>query len=189
MNKKAWIWITAAVLVVAAISFGYFNDQKETAQTSKMEQTKTEPVTTAQQNKYPVAPDFALKDLKGKTVRLSDYKGKIVIIDFWATWCGPCRRGIPDFIELQKEYGEEKLQILGVSVDRGDLSVVPKFAKEYNMNYPVLYADSDVQMKYGPIRSIPTAFIVDQDGYVRDMRVGLYPKEYFVEVVNLLLKS
>jgi cytochrome c biogenesis protein CcmG/thiol:disulfide interchange protein DsbE len=170
-------------MIIAAVGYGYyFQTDYNQAQDKDKAQKKVE-----NQKKYPKAPDFSLKDLEGNIVKLSDYEGKVVIIDFWATWCGPCRRGIPDFVELQEEFGEEKLQILGVNLDRGDLSVVPDFAEEYKMNYPVLYADRDVQMKYGPIRSIPTMFIVDKQGYVRDMQVGLLPKSYFVKTIESLL--
>jgi thiol-disulfide isomerase/thioredoxin len=178
MSKKIWFILVIGLVVVASLGYGFLSG------------TQTQPahkVTKVQQQQYPDAPDFELKDLDGNMVRLSDYKGKVVIIDFWATWCGPCRRGIPEFIELQEEYGEDQLVILGVSVDQGDLSVVPAFAKNYGINYPVLYANMDIQRKYGPIRSIPTAFIVDPEGKVRDLAVGLRPKSYFKNQIDSLL--
>ncbi|MCK5032270.1 MAG: redoxin domain-containing protein [Calditrichia bacterium] len=181
MSKKVWFILIIGLVVVAGISYGFLS-------TTEIETEK--PVTQTQQKQdqeYPDAPDFALQDLNGNIVKLSDYKGKVVIIDFWATWCGPCRRGIPEFVALQSEYGEDKLAILGVSVDQGDLSVVPKFAKNYEINYPVLYANEDIQRKYGPIRSIPTAFIVDRSGKVRDLAIGLRPKSYFKNQIDSLL--
>ncbi len=181
MSKKVWFILIIGLVVVAGISYGFLS-------TTEIETEK--PVTQTQQKQdqeYPDAPDFALQDLNGNIVKLSDYKGKVVIIDFWATWCGPCRRGIPEFVALQSEYGEDKLAILGVSVDQGDLSVVPKFAKNYEINYPVLYTNEDIQRKYGPIRSIPTAFIVDRTGKVRDLAIGLRPKSYFKNQIDSLL--
>ena len=180
MTKKVWFILVISIVILASIGFAFFD--KPSTKTVKNE-------TKIQQKhfEYPVAPDFELKDLDGNLVKLSDYKDKVVIIDFWATWCGPCRRGIPEFIELQSEYGEDQLMILGISVDQGDLSVVPKFAKNYGINYPVLYANQDVQMKYGPIRSIPTAFIVDKEGKVRDRAIGLRPKAYFKQIIDSLL--
>ena len=180
MSKKIWFILIIGFVIIASIGFGFFNgsETKPVKNESKVQQKHFE---------FPVAPDFALKDLNNNTVKLSDYKGNVVIIDFWATWCGPCRRGIPEFIELQAEYGEDNLTILGISVDQGDLSVVPKFAEEYGINYPILYANQDVQMKYGPIRSIPTAFIVDKDGKVRDRAIGLRPKSYFKQIIDSLL--
>lgn len=181
MTKKVLYILMIGLVVVASISYGFLSSTESTPVKSE---TKTQ---QKQQREYPDAPDFELKDLEGNLVKLSDYRGKVVIIDFWATWCPPCRKGIPEFIALQSEYGEDKLVILGVSVDQGDLSVVPEFAKNYGINYPVLYANEDIQRKYGPIRSIPTAFIVDTTGKVRDLAVGLRPKSYFKEQINSLL--
>jgi cytochrome c biogenesis protein CcmG/thiol:disulfide interchange protein DsbE len=181
MSKKVWFILIIGLVVIASLSYGFLSSTETVPAKSKTESQKK------QVREYPDAPDFALRDLDGNTVKLSDYKGKVVIIDFWATWCGPCRRGIPEFIELQSEYGEEKLAILGISVDQGDLSVVPKFAKNYGINYPVLYANMDVQQKYGPIRSIPTAFIVDKAGKVRNLAIGLRPKSFFKEQIDSLL--
>ncbi len=181
MTKKVWFILIIGLVVVASISYGFLSG---TETVPAKNETKAQ---QKQQREYPDAPDFELKDLDGNLVKLSDYKGKVVIIDFWATWCGPCRRGIPEFIALQSEYGEDKLAILGISVDQGDLSVVPAFAKNYGINYPVLYANVDVQRKYGPIRSIPTAFIVDKVGKVRDLAIGLRPKSYFKNQIDSLL--
>jgi thiol-disulfide isomerase/thioredoxin len=180
MSKKVWFILVIGIVVAASLGYGFLSG-------TETQPVKSERKAQQKQKESPDAPDFALKDLDGNTVKLSDYKGKVVIIDFWATWCGPCRRGIPEFIELQKEYGEDQLVILGVSVDQGDLSVVPAFAKNYGINYPVLYANEDIQRKYGPIRSIPTAFIVDTAGKVNDVTVGLRPKTYFKEKINSLL--
>lgn len=180
MSKKVWFILVIGLVVVASLGYGFLSG-------TETQPVKSETKSPQKQQELFDAPDFALKDLDGNTVKLSDYKGKVVIIDFWATWCGPCRRGIPEFIELQSEYGEDKLVILGVSVDQGDLSVVPAFAKNYGINYPVLYANEDIQRKYGPIRSIPTAFIVDTDGKAREVAVGLRPKSYFKEKIDSLL--
>lgn len=181
MSKKTLTIIFVVIVAIGGISFGLFSNGQET---NKVIEQKSE---KSQEMKYPLAPDFALTDLNGNTVKLSDYKGNVIILDFWATWCGPCRRGIPEFIELQDEYGEDNLTILGISVDQGDLSVVPAFADKYGINYPVLYANHDVQRKYGPIRSIPTAFIIDKEGRVRDMAIGLRPKSYFKRTIDSLL--
>jgi len=181
MSKKVWFILIIGLVVVAIISYGFLSATETVLEKTEIK-TQQKP-----QQEYPDAPDFALQDLNGNIVKLSDYIGKVVIIDFWATWCGPCRRGIPEFVALQSEYGKDKLAILGISVDQGDLSVVPKFAKNYEINYPVLYANADVQRKYGPIRSIPTAFIVDRTGKVRDLVIGLRPKSYFKNQIDSLL--
>ena len=135
------------------------------------------------------APDFALKSVDGKIVKLSDYKGKIVIIDFWATWCPPCRRGIPDLVELQKEYKKD-LVVIGISLDAAKtIKDVPGFIKEYGINYPIVYGDQQVTIDYGGIRSIPTSFVIDQKGNVVDSNVGLVSKDTFVNKIKELLKK
>lgn len=181
MSKKTLIILLVVIVAIGGISYGFLSNGQEKKEVTDHKTDKKPEM------QYPVAPDFALTDLSGNTVKLSDYKGNVIIIDFWATWCGPCRRGIPEFIELQDEYGEDKLTILGISVDQGDLSVVPAFAEKYGINYPVLFANDDVQYKYGPIRSIPTAYIVDREGKVRDRAVGLRPKSYFKRTIDSLL--
>lgn len=134
------------------------------------------------------APDFTLKSVDGKTIKLSDYKGKVVIIDFWATWCPPCRKGIPDLISIQKEF-KDKVVIIGISLDREKtIKDVPGFAKDYGINYPIVYGDDKVVIDYGGIQSIPTAFVVDKNGTVVDMHVGLVSKETYVNKIKELLK-
>jgi len=134
------------------------------------------------------APDFSLKSVDGKTVKLSDYKGKVVIIDFWATWCGPCRRGIPDLVSIQKEFKNE-LVIIGISLDaEKTIKDVPGFVKSYDINYPIVYGDEKVVMAYGGIQSIPTAFVIDKKGNVVDRHIGLVSKDTYVNKIKELLK-
>lgn len=134
------------------------------------------------------APDFALKSFDGKTVKLSDYKGKVVIIDFWATWCPPCRKGIPDLISIQDEYKKDVV-IIGVSLD-GEKTIkdVPGFVKSYAINYPIVYGNEKVVNDYGGIEGIPTAFVVDKKGNIVDKHVGLVPKDTYVNKIKELLK-
>ncbi|QOJ30268.1 MAG: TlpA family protein disulfide reductase [Ignavibacteriales bacterium] len=141
--------------------------------------------TQAVQLKGKKAPDFSLKDLNGKVVKLSDFKNKIIIIDFWATWCGPCRKGIPDLVSLQKTYGKDVV-IIGITVD-DDLAEVPPFAQKYGINYPVLYADRKVIKDYGGIDAIPTSFIVDKKGNIVDKHVGLIPKSEYEKKIKELM--
>lgn len=134
------------------------------------------------------APEFSLKSVDGKTVKLSDFKGKIVIIDFWATWCPPCRRGIPDLVAIQNEF-KDKVVIVGISLDREKtIKDVPGFVKDYGINYPIVYGDEKVVTSYGGIQSIPTSFIVDKKGNVADMHVGLVSKETYTNKIKELLK-
>lgn len=135
-----------------------------------------------------MAPDFTLPTSDGKTLKLSDLKGKIVIIDFWATWCPPCRKGIPDLISLKKKYGSKGLEIVGISVDQPETKpeVVP-FIKEYGINYPVVYSNNSVVQQYGGIRSIPTSFIIDREGKIVASYVGLYPESTYEKHIKELL--
>jgi thiol-disulfide isomerase/thioredoxin len=125
------------------------------------------------------APDFSLNDINGNVVRLSDFKGKVVILDFWATWCPPCRKGIPDLIALQNKYNND-LTVIGISLDQENTikDVVP-FYKNYGINYPVVYGDGKVVQAYGGIEAIPTSFIIDREGNVVNKYVGLIPAEEY----------
>ncbi|MBN2753292.1 MAG: TlpA family protein disulfide reductase [Candidatus Goldbacteria bacterium] len=123
------------------------------------------------------APDFSLTGIDGSTIKLSDYKGKVVILDFWATWCPPCKAEIPFFIELQSQYGKDGLAIIGAALD--DAEKVKAFASQYGINYPIALADRDTATTYGGIRGIPTTFVIDKKGNVVRQYVGYRPKEVF----------
>jgi peroxiredoxin len=119
------------------------------------------------------APDFALQDIDGHTVRLSDLRGKAVVLNFWATWCPPCKAEIPWFIDLQNKYGPQGLQIVGVSMDDGGMAAVVPFARKIGINYKVLLGNSDVSDMYGGIYSLPTTFYIGRDGRVLEYVPGL----------------
>lgn len=125
---------------------------------------------------YP-APDFTLTGIDGQNVQLSSFKGKVVILDFWATWCPPCKAEIPFFVELQSQYGKDGLAIIGAALD--DPEKVKAFAKDYGINYPVALANRDTATTYGGIRGIPTTFVIDKKGNVVRQYVGYRPKEVF----------
>ena len=132
-----------------------------------------------------VAPAFVLPDLSGKTVSLSELKGHVVILDFWATWCPPCRREIPDFVNLQNEYGSRGLQIVGIALDEQEK--VQAFASQHGMNYPVLIGSDDVVRRYGGIDGIPTTFVIDRKGKIVGRFEGFQSKEIFEEEIKKLL--
>src|SRR5215204_6301275 len=139
-------------------------------------------------NAKPAAMDFAIKDLDGKDVKIADHKGKVILLNFWATWCGPCKAEIPGFVELQEKY-KDKLTIVGYSVD--DTAELAKaFAAEYKMNYPILLGEGreDVQDAYGPIWGIPASFLISKDGKVCRKHMGIAPKAVFEKEIVALLE-
>jgi thiol-disulfide isomerase/thioredoxin len=130
------------------------------------------------------APEFELKDADGKTVRLSDYKGKVVLLDFWATWCGPCKIEMPWFVELQKEYGPQGFQIVGVAMDDSSTEDITKFVREMGINYPVLLGKEEVGQSYGGVNALPTSFFIDRDGKLVAREFGLQSRSVFVDHIK-----
>ena len=112
------------------------------------------------------APDFMLKDLDGNEVKLADFEGQVVIVDFWATWCGPCLQEMPTWVDLQSRYASRGFSMIGISTDN-DTAAVRPFAEKNKLNFPVLLADNKVRRDYGGIRSIPTTFVIDMKKVVR----------------------
>jgi peroxiredoxin len=134
-----------------------------------------------------VAPDFTLADAQGANIKLSDYKGKVVLLNFWATWCGPCQVEIPWFEEFENKYKDRGFTVLGVSVDDDGWKAVKPYIAQKRMNYPVLLGNEKVSDLYGGVDSIPTTLMVDRDGKIAATHVGLESKStYEKEVVKLL---
>ena len=132
------------------------------------------------------APDFSLVDINGKTVSLSDFSGKAVILDFFASWCPPCKQEVPDFIELEKAYGDKGFAMIGVALEKADAAGA--FAGKVGINYPVLVDDGKTSEAYGPIRSIPTTFIIDKSGKIVKIYIGYREKSVFEDEIKELLK-
>jgi cytochrome c biogenesis protein CcmG/thiol:disulfide interchange protein DsbE len=134
------------------------------------------------------AAQFSLPGADGKTVKLSNFKGKVVILDFWATWCPPCREEIPDFISLQKQYGPKGLQVVGIALDQEGGDVVRPFMKQMGINYPIaLDPESTSTASYGGVRGIPTTFVIDRKGNIVKKYVGATPKATFLADIKPLL--
>ena len=133
------------------------------------------------------AADFSLLNLSQKKVNLSDYRGKVIVLDFWAPECPPCRMEIPDFVELQKEWGDKGLQIIGITCSRMRLKAIISFAKKYKINYPVLLCDNTTLKKYGPIPGIPTTFVIDREGKIYKKYIGFRAKEIFEKDIKKLI--
>jgi peroxiredoxin len=118
------------------------------------------------------APGWELKDVDGKPVNFSQFKGKVVVLDFWATWCGPCRSEIPGYVKLQEKYKDKGLVIIGVSLDQQGPEVVKKFMRDFHLNYQVVMGDDAVVEAFGGVDGIPSTFIIDRTGKIRDKKVG-----------------
>ena len=132
--------------------------------------------------------NFTLKDVSGKNVRLADYKGKVILLDFWATWCGPCKIEIPWFIEFQQKYGPSGLQVIGVSVD-DTAEMLRPYVKDMKMNYPVLQGlhHEDIQNAYGPLWGIPVTIIISRDAKICVKHSGISSKDKFEKEIKSLL--
>ncbi|MDR0676842.1 MAG: TlpA family protein disulfide reductase [Elusimicrobiota bacterium] len=133
------------------------------------------------------APDFELKDIYGKNFKLSNFIGKVIILDFWATWCPPCQEEIPGFNKLYEEYKLQGLEIVGVSLDSKDVSVVKKFANEYAIKYHLVMGNDQIAKNYGGITAIPTTFIIDKNGNIVNKHIGFVSKESFEKEIKKLL--
>ena len=136
-----------------------------------------------------VAPDFSLESLEGKTMRLSDFRGKAVLLNFWATWCGPCKIEMPWFVELQQKYGSQGLQVVGVAMDDASKEDIAKFAKQMGVNYPVLIGKEAVGDSYGGIPALPETFFIGRDGKVVDKILGLRGKAEIEDAIKKALDT
>ena len=135
----------------------------------------------------PPAPDWELTDLNGRTTKSSDFHGKVLILDFWATWCAPCRVEIPHFVELQKQYGDKGLTVIGVSLDEQGQEVVKKFVKRLGVNYAIVMGNEKVVEAYGGIDAIPTTFVIDRQGRIVSPHMGYDDKKVFEKEIQSLL--
>ncbi len=134
------------------------------------------------------APNFTLRDSEGKLARLSDYKGKVVLLNFWATWCGPCRIEIPWFVEFERRHKDRGFAVLGISMDDGWEEVRP-FLSEVGINYRVLMGDDMVAELYGGVDSLPTTFLIDREGKIASVHIGLVSKRRYESDVEELLET
>jgi len=135
------------------------------------------------------APEWQLSDVNGKPLKLADFKGKVVVLDFWATWCPPCRAEIPGLVALQKKYADQGLTIIGVSVDEQGPAVVKPFIQRFAINYPVVMSNEKVLADYGGISAIPTTFIIDRDGNVVSAHQGYTDQATFDSEITPLLQA
>ena len=135
------------------------------------------------------APEFALKDADGKTVRLADYKGKVVLLDFWATWCQPCRIEIPWFMDIERKNKDKGFEVLGVAMDENGWEDVKPFLADMKMNYRVVVGDDDIIKAYGGVEDLPTTFLIDRQGKIAAIHLGLASRKDFEDGVEELLRE
>jgi thiol-disulfide isomerase/thioredoxin len=178
-------WLLAGVVVTLLTAWANF----ELGHRSSAKLVKAAGSAVKDDKERKAAPEFELKDADGKTVRLSDYKGKVVLLDFWATWCGPCKIEMPWFIELQKEYGPQGLQIVGVAMDDASKEEIQKFVQEMGVNYTILLGKEAVGQEYGGVDVLPTTFFIDRDGKIVSREFGLQSRSLFVANIKRSLSQ
>lgn len=171
--------VLAGVLVAVALVAGLYFVNRYWIAPAVTSQAKSA-------GEHPLAPAFSLTDISGKPLNLSDYKGKVVMLDFWATWCGPCRIEIPWFVELQNRYGGQGFVVIGISMDDGPAPVV-EFYRELKMNYPVAMGNERLGELYGGILGLPTTFLIGRDGRIYAKHVGASDISVFEEEIKQLV--
>ncbi|GEM_PF-495688 len=170
--------LVVAVVAAAMLFFGFHMARRSDGASTSLALTKSAP-----------APDFTLQSLDGKSVRLSDLRGKAVLLNFWATWCSPCKIEMPWFIELQKQYGSQGLQIVGVAMDDSSKEDIAKFASDMGVNYPVLLGKEAVGDAYGGVPALPETFFIGRDGKIVDKIIGLKGKAEIEDAIKKALDT
>lgn len=176
MKRNALVFVALTVAVMAMLASGKFLDKsRKPGSMHLIGDVKGIP-----------APDFSLLTLDGKKVKLSDYRGKAVLLNFWATWCPPCKVEMPWFVDLQKQYGNDGLVVLGVAMDDSEPGTIAKFASEMGVNYPVLLGTDKVSDDYGDVQYLPTTFFIGRNGAIVDKLTGLLDRS---DIENDVKKS
>jgi len=169
-SAKQWL-TAAALLTLAIVGLLYFGRQGHSVV-----------------NSHSPAPDFTLNQIDGTPLQLSSYRGKVVLLDFWATWCVPCREEIPHFVELQKKYGKQGLQIIGVSMD-DTIDPVRPFAEKFQINYPIVMGTAKTGELYGGVLGLPIAFMIGRDGLIYHKHIGATNVTVFETEIQHLLQN
>jgi thiol-disulfide isomerase/thioredoxin len=175
VKRNPFALVVVAVVVALMLYLG-FHMARRSSSTARLTQST-------------VAPDFSLESLEGKSMRLSDLRGKAVLLNFWATWCGPCKIEMPWFVDLQKEYGTQGLQIVGVAMDEASKEDIAKFAKDMGVNYPILIGKEAVGDAYGGVPALPESFFIGRDGKVVDKIIGLKGKSEIEDSIKKALRT
>ena len=187
--KSRWIVAAAAALALGLLTLPLFRSQTGGQPISPRPATAAAgaPRDASCDAQGTATFDFVLKDQHNVPVKMADYKGKVVLLNFWATWCGPCKVEIPEFVELYDQYKDKGLVIVGVSVDDSP-EQLQAFMKEYKMNYPVLQMTPAVETAYGPFYGYPTTFFIARDGSICIKHLGPATKEQFEKEIKALLE-
>src|SRR6185369_7021187 len=134
-----------------------------------------------------ISPEFALKDLNGRTVRLRAYRGKVVLVNFWATWCPPCRAEMPELVRLQREHAGEGLRIIGITYPPETKTRVRRFARSLKVNYPIILGTRQIKTRFSSDETLPLTVVIDRDGKVKEIISGILLSEEFDEKIKPLL--
>lgn len=178
MRMKPFLYLTAVAVALLTTACG--KSEPAAAKIPPMLAKSALPFLTK-------APEWKLKDLDGREVTSEEFKGKVVLIDFWATWCPPCVKEIPEYTALQKKYADQGLVILGFSLDELPPARVREFGERSKLGYQVLMGDEETVMAFGGIEGLPTAFLIDRDGYIRHRKVGLTDMKGYERLIVSLL--
>ncbi|HEY6767014.1 MAG TPA: TlpA disulfide reductase family protein [Candidatus Sulfotelmatobacter sp.] len=176
MKRNPLALLVVAVVVAGMLYFGFHKARRSGGGMAHLTQAS-------------VAPDFTLESLDGKNMKLSDLRGHAVLLNFWATWCSPCKIEMPWFVELQKQYGAQGLQIVGVAMDDASKEDIAKFAKDMGVNYPILIGKESVGDQYGGVPALPESFFIGRDGKLVDKIIGLKGKSEIEDSVKRALNT
>lgn len=165
MKRNTWILGLLAIAVAVMLTAPRFLKHR------------SDVLRVAGKAKGQTAPEFILKDIHGNTVKLSDYKGKAVVLNFWATWCPPCKAEIPWFEDLADKYRGQGLEVIGVALDDSSEKDIASFAQDMKMNYPVVFGKEETSDLYGGVEMLPTTFYIDRNGKITDQVLGLASRE------------
>lgn len=176
-NHNSVVWIVVIVAVAAMLAFAPYMARREGGNSGG----------ASSELKGKPAPEFSLESLDSKTVRLADFRGKAVLLNFWATWCQPCKIEMPWFEEMQRQYGPQGLQVVGIAMDDASREDIAKFAKEMGVNYPILLGKESVGDAYGGVQFLPSTFFIDRDGKIVDRIFGLKSRSEIEDNIKLAL--
>jgi thiol-disulfide isomerase/thioredoxin len=188
--KVHYVGMTILVLsILLAPIWGCSGDGGGSPQTEREDQAQRKQYAEIREGKAPMAADFELPRLEGGTFRLSDYYGQIILLDFWATYCPPCRMSIPHLIKVYEQYKDRNVLVVGVALDGDGAGVVEKFVDTYKIPYPILLGNPEVVALYGNFQAIPISFLINQKGEIVERHSGFRPRQVYETSIEFMLKE